>query len=160
MHTFKATIEIIGINPYVAVPGNLLEKLFVQAGRDKSPIPIRGFINDKPYKQTLVKYSGKWRLYINSTMLTNSPKRIGEKLALSIEFDPSERTIQPHPKFLKALTANKDAKARFDQLPHFLKNEIVRYISLLKTGQSIDKNIIKAIDFLMGKGRFVGRDRL
>lgn len=68
-YAFKAEIKIIGINPYVLVPGPILQKIFKQAGRDKGPIPIKGTINKKPYRQTLVKYSGAWRLYINTTMI-------------------------------------------------------------------------------------------
>ena len=37
--------------------------------------------------------------------------------------------------------------------------EIVRYIDGLKTERSIDRNVERALDFLLGKGRFVGRDR-
>lgn len=159
MHTFKAKIEIIGMNPFVFVPEIILTDIFKQAGKDKGTIPIRGTVNDLPYKQTLVKYSGDWRLYINMLMLKNSPKRIGETIELTIEFDPSDRTIKTHPKLVKALKGNKQAKATFDSLAPSMQNEIVRYIANLKTEASIDKNVIKAIDFLLGKGRFVGRDK-
>jgi hypothetical protein len=159
MHTFKANIEIIGINPFVYVPATILTDLFKQAGKDKGAIPIRGTINDLPYKQTLVKYSGDWRLYINTAMLKNSPKRIGERITLTIEFDPSDRKIAPHQKLVKALHENKQAKAIFDNLTPSMQHEIVRYIAHLKTEESIDRNVIKAIDFLLGKGRFIGRDK-
>src|SRR6185312_11842305 len=101
--TFKAEIKIIGVNPYVTVPEKLLNKIFEAAGRDKGPIPICGLINKKPYRQTLVKYSGDWRLYINTLMLKNSPRRIGEIIEISASFDPEDRTIQAHPDFEKAL---------------------------------------------------------
>jgi hypothetical protein len=159
MHTFTAHIEIIGINPFVFVPETILTDIFRQAGKDKGAIPIRGTINDLPYKQTLVRYSGDWRLYINTLMLKNSPKRIGERIELSIEFDPSDRKIQPHRKLVKALRENKQAKAIFDELTPSMQHEIVRYIDHLKTEESIDRNILKAIDFLLGKGRFIGRDK-
>lgn len=159
LHSFKATIEIIGINPFVFVPESILAAIFKQAAKDKGKIPIRGKINDLPYKQTLVKYNGNWRLYINTTMLKNSPKRIGEFITLTIEFDPSDRGIKPHPKLIKALNAHSEAKIVFDGLRPSLQLEIVRYIANLKTEQSIDRNIIKAIDFLLGKARFVGRDK-
>lgn len=159
MHKFKAKIDIIGINPFVFVPEDVLTDLLKQAGKDKGKIPVRGTINNSPYKQTLVKYSGDWRLYINTTMLKNSPKRIGETLNLSIEFDPSDRTIPPHPKLVAALDENPIAKSVFDKLAPSMQNEIVRYIANLKTEESIDRNIGRAVCFLLGNGRFVGRDR-
>ena len=102
MNKFKADIEIIGINPFVFVPEKILKRIFKQAGKDKGAIPINGLINEKPYKQTLVKYLGAWRLYINTSMLKNSPKRIGETIEVTIEFDTSDRTIKPHPKLIAA----------------------------------------------------------
>jgi hypothetical protein len=153
---FNAKIEIVGINPYVSLPDNVLAQLFIQA--QKGPIPVKGFINDMPFLQRLMKFKGIWRLYINTSMLKNSPKRIGETIAVKIEFDPVERTIIPHPKLIKALSLNKEAKAIFDGLTPSLQFEIVRYISYLKNEESINRNIIKAIDFLLGNGRFVGRE--
>jgi uncharacterized protein YdeI (YjbR/CyaY-like superfamily) len=157
MQKFKAEIQIIGINPYVLLPEEVLTDIFMQAGKNKGNIPIEGTINEKTYKQTLVNFKGLWRLYINTTMLKNSPKRIGEIVEISIQFDPVKRVIQPHPKFVKALKDNKEAEIIFDSLRPSLKLEIVRYISSLKTEESVDRNVPKAIDFLLGKGRFVGR---
>ena len=156
---FKARIELIGINPFVFVPGEILKEIFRQSGKDKGHIPVRGSVNRKSYKQTLVKYSGGWRLYINTTMLKDSPKRIGEIIEVTIQHDPEDRTIQPHPAFAKALSENKEAKKVFDGLPASRKKEIVRYISALKTPESINKNIQRAIGFLKGDNRFVGRNR-
>jgi len=154
----SAKIEIIGINPFVYLPDNILNSIFVQAKRDKGYIPIKGIINGNPYKQTLVKYSGEWRLYINNIMLKNSPKRIGETVELSVEFDSVERVIEPNPNFLKALNDNKGAKQIFENLTPSLQKEIIRYISLLKRENSIAENIEKAIGFLQGKNKFIGRE--
>lgn len=159
MYKFKAQIEIIGVNPYVLVPGDILESIFNQAGKSKGYIPVRGTINVQPYTQTLVKFSGLWRLYINTTMLKNSPKYVGETIEITIELDPSDRSIQPHPKLLLALAENPEAKNIFDKLPASRRHEIVRYIASLKTDESIERNIIRAIDFLLGRARFVGRDK-
>lgn len=156
-HKFKAKIEIIGINPFVFVPEKILKEIFRQWGKDKGQIPVCGVVNGKSYKQTLVRYSGDWRLYINTTMLKDSPKRIGEVIEVTIRHDPEERKIPPHPAFAKALRDNKEAKKTFDALPASRQKEIVRYISALKTQASVEKNILLAIGFLTGNNRFVGR---
>ena len=159
MHTFKAEIKLIGINPYVLLPDKILAAIFKQAGKDKGHIRVRGTINESSYKQTLVKYSGHWRLYINTTMLKNSPKRIGEEVKLSIEFDPEEPKKASHPDFEKALKKNKKATAVFNGLSPSRQHEIVRYIAGLKTEESVQRNMLKAIAFLLGKGNFVGRSK-
>ncbi len=158
MLSFTAQIEIVGINPFVPLPDEVLAQLFIRAQKDKGPIPVKGFINDQFFLQRLIKFKGTWRLYINTSMLKNSPKRIGETIDIKIEYDPAERVITPHPKLVEALALNPKAKAVFDALTPSLQLEIVRYISRLKTEASVDKNLIKTIDFLLGKGRFIGRD--
>lgn len=156
-YAFSALLEIIGINPYVQVPEMILKKILDQAGKSKGHIPVSGTVNGIPYRQTLLRYSGLWRLYINTTMLKDSPKRIGETLDLTIEFDPSNRTIPAPPDLTEALRNNPEAKARFDLLSPSAQKEIVRYIAQLKTPESRERNIVKAISFLLGKGPFIGR---
>lgn len=159
MIKFKATIDIIGVNPFVLLPDSVLTKIFKQAQKDKGPIPVRGTIDGHPYIQTLVRYSGHWRLYINGPMLKASQKQVGDKVTLHIEFDPEVRSIPVHPKLTKALNKNKTAKSVFESLPPSRQKEIIRYLSFLKTEISVDRNVDRVIQFLSGKSRFVGRDK-
>src|ERR1700761_7396425 len=137
MHHFTAQIQIIGINPYLLLPDEVLAEIFAQAKKDKGPIPVKGTVNGEMFIQNLVKLKGIWRLYINTSMLKNSPKRVGETITIGIEFDPDERIIAHHPGFVAALKENKEAKAVFDKLTPSLQLEIVRYISRLKTEESV-----------------------
>ena len=73
--------------------------------------------------------------------------------------DPEERIIPAHPAFLKALKKNKEAKQIFYNLRPSLQLEIVRYLSFLKTEESINRNVNNAVNFLLGKQRFIGRDK-
>jgi hypothetical protein len=159
MFPFTANIELIGINPFVNIPEEILAALFEQAGKNKSPIPVHGTVNGIAYQQNLMFFKDEWRLYINTTMLKDSPKRIGENIQITVGFDPSDRTIAPHPKLTVALDENTEAKHVFDSLPPSRQKEIIRYIAALKTEESIDKNVKKAIDFLLGNERFIGRDK-
>jgi len=156
---FTAEINIIGVNPYVQVPDKILQNIFRKSGKNKGAIPIKGTVNGIPYKQTLIRYSGDWRLYINTVMLHHSPRRIGEIIKISAEYDPEPRTITPHPDFKKALNKNKEAKIVFDNLPPSRRTEIVRYLTNLKTEKALERNILRAINYLLGKERFVGRDK-
>jgi len=152
-------LDIIGINPFVFVPEPLLQQLFKDAGKDKGYIPVMGKVNGNAYKQTLLKYQGAWRLYINTVMLPRSPERIGELIEVTIGVDSGDRTLQPHPNLVTALAENEDAKQVFDSLTPSKQKEIIRYISFLKSEASRTKNIEKAIGFLLGKNRFIGRDK-
>lgn len=158
MSEFNAPLQIINGNPFVAVPDDILQAIFAEAGKSTSPIPICGVLNDKPYQQTLVKYRGAWRLYVNMIMLTDSPRRIGEVVTVSVAHDPRDRSIEPHPKLLRALAENEEAQQIFDSLSPSFQKEIVRYIAHLKSEQSVDRNVRRALAFLLGEERFVGRD--
>ncbi|MDF2384055.1 YdeI/OmpD-associated family protein [Nostoc ellipsosporum NOK] len=160
MYRFEAILEIIGVNPFVFVPEEILDRLFADAKKDKGKIPVAGTVNGKKYIQTLVKYSGAWRLYINNIMLPGAKNKVGERLKVAVRFDDADRSIVPHPKLVQALKKNKQAGDIFDSLAPSLQKEIVRYISFLKTETAIDENVKKAIGFLQGKNRFIGRDGL
>jgi hypothetical protein len=157
MKRFSAHLEIIGINPFVHLPEKVLAFIFKQSGKEKGPIRVRGTINGDPYRQTLLRYKGAWRLYVNGIMLKNSPKRIGEKIVVEVEFDPEDKKIEPHPKLAAALHKNKKAAAAWVRLTPSRRWEIVRYIGSLKTDESIDRNIARAISHLAGETGFLGR---
>ncbi|MBL7921374.1 MAG: YdeI/OmpD-associated family protein [Bacteroidia bacterium] len=159
MQSFKAKIDIIGINPFVLLPEKVLNAVFKQAQKDKGPIPVKGKINGHNFIQTLVKYKGEWRLYINGPMLKASDKTVGNSVNIGIEFDPEERKIIFHPKLKAAIDKNKKAKIVFNSLAPSLQKEIIRYIANLKTEETIEKNIKLAVQFLLGKQRWIGRDR-
>jgi hypothetical protein len=159
MKSFSAKIYKIGINPYVFLPKDILNYLFTEAGKDKGYIPVRLIINEKAFIQHLVKYSGKWRLYLNGPMRKIAGKDVGDIIEINIDHDKEERKMPVHAAFEQALQKNKKAKAVFDKLPPSLQKEIHRYISNLKTAEAIDRNIKRAINFLLGNERFVGRDK-
>ncbi|WP_148910376.1 YdeI/OmpD-associated family protein [Sphingobacterium allocomposti] len=160
MYEFEASLDIIGINPFVFVPEHILDTIFQDAGRDKGPIPIKGYVNENPYTQTLVRFKGSWRLYINMKMLPASPKRIGEIITVSIGYNPTESILDIPADLMEALSENSKANAIFLELPPYLKKEIIRYISALKTPASRAENIRRAIGFLLGENRFIGRNPL
>ena len=157
-HSFRTELQIIDGNPFVHLPMPVLQQLFDESGRDKSPIPVFGSVNGKPYRQTLVKFRGEWRLYVNMEMLSDSPRRIGERIEVEVAFDSADRTIAAHPKFMAALAENADARSAFEELSPSRQKEILRYIASLKEDNSVERNVDRAIKFLLGEGRFVGRD--
>ena len=158
MKSFSAKIFIIGINPYVLLPEAVLGSLFKQAGKEKGAIPVRGTLNGNAFTQTLVKYSGKWRLYLNTPMRKAAGIDVGDIAKVKIEYDPEPRVIPMHPKLQQALAKNKKAKSAFEKLTPSRQKEILRYISFLKNEESVIVNVERAIQNLSGKGGFGGRE--
>ncbi len=148
---FSAKIYKIGINPVVDPPDNVLAALFGQALKSKGPIPVRGRLNGADFIQTLVKYQGFWRLYVNGEMLRDSGLKVGDTANVEIEFDPRPREVPFPPKFAIALEDDKTAKAEFDKLTPGRRKELLRYLGSLKTEESLDRNIERVVKHLKGE---------
>lgn len=145
------TIYKIGINPVVDPPDRVLEAIFEQAGKSKGPIPVRGKLNGSEFIQTLVKYQGAWRLYVNGPMLKDSGLVVGDRAKIEIEFDPRPRDVPAPPKFAAALKKDKLAKLAFEELSPSRQKEILRYLSFLKTDAALKTNIDRTLRHLRGE---------
>ena len=159
MKSFSAKIQIIGVNPHVLIPSAVLKYIFQKAGKDKGAIPVKLKIGGKNFIQNLVKYSGKWRLYLNKPMRKAAGNDVGDMINVKIDFDPKPRTTPIHPKLKKAFKENKAAKKAFDNLSPSRQKEILKYINFLKSEKSVDKNIQKAITHLKGNKPFIVREK-
>ncbi|MBS1915121.1 MAG: DUF1905 domain-containing protein [Bacteroidetes bacterium] len=159
MQSFSSRIYKIGINPYVVPPASVMKIIFKEARKNKGPFPVHGTLNGHKFIQNIVKFRGKWRLYLNTPMRKSAGIDVGDMALVKIQFDPKERVTAMHPKMHEAFEKNKTAKDVFDKLIPSRKKEIMRYINNLKTEESIDKNVLRAINFLLEKERFIGRDK-
>jgi hypothetical protein len=156
--TFSSRIFKIGINPVVNVPQRVLKELFKQAGKTRGPIPVKGKLNGKAFTQTVVKFQGAWRLYLNTPMRKAAGIDEGDMAHVEINFDSKPRLTPMHPQLKALLSKNKKAKQVFEKLSPYRQKEISRYLNNLKSEESVKKNMEKVIAHLLGKGRFVGRD--
>lgn len=150
MQRFSAEIYKIGINPVVDPPDDVLKAIFEQAAKDKGPIPVRGVLNGAPFVQTLVRYAGAWRLYINGPMLKDSGLTVGDIAKVEIEFDPRPREAPMPPKLRAAFRKSATARKLFESLPPSRQKEILRYIGSLKSDESIERNVERVISQLLG----------
>jgi len=166
MLLFSGKVLIINGNPYVRPPDSILEGIFHQAGKKTSPIPIRGKINDAPFQQSLVRYQGDWRLYVNIIMARAAKLHfsksiteiIGREATIEIEFEPHPPTYEMVSFFKEALVKNPVAKANWEKLTPSRQKEILRYFSWLKSDEAKERNLKKVMQVLTGSEmRFMAR---
>ena len=74
------------------------------------------------------------------------------------DYDSKDRTIPIHKDLQEALRNDAHAQQVFESLAPSLQHEINRYITHLKSDAKVHENVQRAIDFLNGRGRFVGRE--
>lgn len=152
MKSFSARIYIISkINPVVDVPEAVLQSIFEQAGRSKGPIPVRGKLNGAEFIQTLIKYEGAWRLYLNGPMRDAAGIDTGDIADVEIEYDPRPREEPMPERFSAALKVDSLARSEFEKLSPSRKKEICRYLNSMKTDESLVRNVEKVIRHLTGK---------
>jgi hypothetical protein len=148
---FRARILKIGINPYVSLPPSILRELFKDAGKETSPIPVCGSLNGVAFKHNLMKYQGRWRLYVNTPMRRGAQVDVGDRAEFRLEFDPLPR-IEPMPAaFNKALMQSPRARGQYEKLSPSRKKEICRYLNSARTEVTRTKNIRIIVDHLMGR---------
>ena len=136
----------------------MLKELFKQVGKTRGPIPVKGKLNGKPFIQTVVKFQGAWRLYLNTPMRQAAGIDNGDVAHVEIEFDSKPRVTPIHPGLKKLFAKNKKLKKVFDTFPPYRQKEISRYLNSLKSEESVKKNLDKVMKHLKGKERFVGRE--
>jgi hypothetical protein len=148
MKIFKTRIRIVGVNQYVLVPQAVVDDIFRQAGQDQGPIPIEGQLDGKPFTQMLVKYGGRWRVYLSKPIRKAAGKDVGDRVEVHLAYDGVDRPVPMHPKLADALSGNERARSAFEALSPSRQKEILRYINGLKQESSIDKNVGMTIKFL------------
>jgi hypothetical protein len=142
-HKFLARIYIVGINPCVKVPRAITKTMVASKGY----IPIRGKINKHPFIQTLVPVKGEpYRLHVNGPMLRGANVQVSDKVEFEIE-QGTARQLAPLPmktEFRKKLhsTGLWDV---FASLTPSRRKEILKYMSFLKSADSVKRNIERVI---------------
>ena len=138
------------INPCVVVPAKLIAALKAESGKNQS-IPVRASLQGRPFQANLVRYRGAWRLYLNGTIRKAAGAEPGDRVTVTLAFDPRPRTLPVPTAFAKALAADRKAKAAFEALPPSRRKELLRYLGNLKREESLLRNIGRMLRHLTGK---------
>lgn len=157
--SFTATIRIINGNPYVRPPETALAEVFRQAGRTKGPIPVRGKLNGAPFQQSLVRYQGDWRLYVNGQMARRAGLEYrgsitaiaGREVQVEMRWDRRPPKYAMIPQLQKALEADRTARAAYERLAPGRRKEILRYLGFLRTAEARERNVQRILRHLRGE---------
>jgi bacteriocin resistance YdeI/OmpD-like protein/uncharacterized protein DUF1905 len=148
---FRATIALLGINPYVCVPPARLQALLAAAERAAGPIPVKVQLGSVSFRCNVVKYAGEWRLYLNLPMRRAAGKDVGDRVLVELEHDAEPR-VEPMPPALETeLARDATAQAAFAALTPSRKKEILRYLNNARTSETLERNVGKVLDHLAGR---------
>jgi hypothetical protein len=158
----RARIELNKINPYVLVRATQAARLKPGWRR---PMPVRVQVNGKPATPWRINMmpvgDGSFFLYLHGQVRKASGTKVGDIVSLTIEFDGSYRggPLDPMPRwFSTELRRNPAAQNGWKALPPSRQKEIVRYLVRLKSPESQQRNLEKALHVLAGNNaRFMAR---
>lgn len=160
---FRGVMEINGVNPYVLVSAERAGRL--REGWRK-PMPVKVRVNGKPevaWRINLMPVGdGSFYLYLHGEVRKASGTKVGDVVAVDLEFDEEYRGGPAHsmPRgFRDALGENKRAREAWEALIPSRQKEVLRYFHQLKTPEALARNVDKAIEVLAGAARrWMGRD--
>ncbi len=159
---FRARIKIAGINPYVLVSA-ARARAIKPDWRKPLPVLVRvnGHPKSKPWRINMMPAgTGAFYLYLHGSVRSASKTKVGDLVAVEIEFDSAYRggpAVIPS-WFRIPLNRNAAAKRAWSALTPSRKKEIVRYLSALKSDAARERNLIRALRVLSGaKERFMAR---
>jgi hypothetical protein len=159
---FTAMIRIHQANPYILVSRTRATAL--KAGWRK-PLPVRVRINGKPVTAWRINMmpvgNGSFYLYLHGDVRRASRTKVGDRVDTEVAFDAAYRAGPTHPlptRFRTALNKTPQALVAWRALIPSRQKEILRYLSGLKSPETLARNVRKALRVLSGKKeRFMAR---
>lgn len=148
-YRFKATLYQTGINWAVDVPVTITQRL----EKEKGYIRVKGQINGFDFKQTLVPVKdAPYRLFVNGPMMKGAATAVGKTARFSITQNTVDKRVEypPVPLLQKRLKEEK-LTTDFHALSASRIKDILKYLSYIKTEQTLIKNIEKVINQLRNK---------
>lgn len=145
-YPFKAKIYKNGINWCVDVPGKITDRLTSEKGK----IKIKGTINGFSFSKTLMPVKDSLhRLFVNRAMMKGAETSVGQIAHFKIEQNHDISVERyPKPKVLTDQLKSHGVATAFNNLTESRKKDILKYLSYIKTPETLQKNINKLIDQL------------
>ena len=159
---FKATIELRGYNPYIAVSR---EQAAAIAPEWRRPIPVLVQLNGGPSPPWRINMmpvgDGSFYLYLDNRIRRPTKTVVGDEVIVTLGFDAEYRggPAQDMPDDLAvALLRNITAASNWERLPPSRKKEVLRYLARLQSPAARQSNLERLLNVLEGhEGRYLAR---
>ena len=159
---FKATIELRGFNPYIAVSP---EQATAIAPGWRRPIPVLVQLNGGPTPPWRINMmpvgDGSFYLYLDNGIRKPTQTAVGDEVTVTLAFDAEYKggPADDMPNDLAgALLGNIAAASNWAKLPPSRKKEVLRYLGRLQSPAARQSNLERLINVLEGhEGRYMAR---
>jgi hypothetical protein len=111
----------------------------------RARVPVRGTINNFPYRSSIVPMGGKFILVVNKELRAGANATAGDTVSMTLERDDEPRIITPPADLARALEANPAAQAAWDKLSYTHQKEHARAVEEAKRPDTRARRIEKAV---------------
>ena len=146
---FKAKAEPAGPNGawcFVAVPFDVAE-VWGTRGR----VRVKGTINGFPFRTNIQPMEGRHLLTLNKQLQAGAKAKPGDTVAVVMERDTDEWTIEPPAELAKAFHQSKEAKTLWDKLAYTHRKEFAQWIGGGKQAETRERRAAKAVSMVLEK---------
>ncbi|HEX9917796.1 MAG TPA: YdeI/OmpD-associated family protein [Pyrinomonadaceae bacterium] len=111
----------------------------------RARVPVRGTINNFPYRSSIVPMGGKFMMAVNKELRAGANAKSGDTVSVTMERDDEPRTITPPADLARALRADKAAQAAWDKLSYTHQKEHARAVEDAKRPETRVRRIEKTV---------------
>jgi hypothetical protein len=139
---FEAPIEAgPGGGAFVRLPGNAAE-IFGTRAR----FPVRASFNGVVYRgSTMPLGDGTFCIGVTKAVQAHAGASVGDTVAVVVERDAGERTVDVPPDLAAALASHPEAAARFEAMGHTHRKEYAAWIASAKKPETRQRRLDQAI---------------
>jgi bacteriocin resistance YdeI/OmpD-like protein/uncharacterized protein DUF1905 len=153
--TFKAKLDHSGVPgtwSTVNIPFNV-EKTF----GSKARVAVKGTVNGIPYRGSAMPWGdGSHFLVVNKTLQKQAGAAPGDTLALTMELDTEQRTVDVPEELQAALKKNATARRAFEKLAYSHQREYADYIREAKKPETRQARAAKSVGLIAEGQRLKG----
>ena len=146
---FKAKAEPAGPNGawcFLAIPFDVAE-VWGTRGR----VRVKGTINGFPFRTNIQPMEGRHLLTFNKQLQAGAKAKPGDMVAVVMERDTEEWTIEPPAELAAAFRQSKAAKALWDKLAYTHRKEFSQWIGGAKQEATQERRAAKAVSMILEK---------
>ncbi len=138
--SFEAELEPAGRGGHwVTVPDDVVQKL---GGKGRTP--VRANFNGVPYRGSVVKMGGAFRLGVLQDVMTQANVRAGDTLSVEVENDDAPREVEVPHDLAKAI-AKTNLTNLWEEMSFSHRKEYARAVDEAKKPETRTKRIDQAI---------------
>jgi hypothetical protein len=116
----------------------------------KARAPVRGTVNDTPYRTTVAVYGGIAMIGFNREIRARAAIAIGDEVEVTVELDEEPRTVALPSALAAALDGDDAARAAFEGLSYTHRRKYAEWVAEAKREDTRARRVARTLEQLGG----------